>query len=64
MNWANDSVEFYIDPGNARGAAAMNNSTSAVQLVIDITEHHRPGMQHQVLSDEPGGIGEARRKAS
>src|SRR5207244_6785946 len=34
-NWANDCVEFYIDPGNARGSAPLNNSVSDVQLVID-----------------------------
>ncbi len=34
-NWANDCVEFYIDPGNARGSAPLNNSVSDTQLVID-----------------------------
>src|SRR5205085_910663 len=35
-NWANDCVEFYIDPGNAGGSTAINNSTSDIQLVIDV----------------------------
>ncbi|MDO8588626.1 MAG: carbohydrate-binding protein [Armatimonadota bacterium] len=35
MNWANDCVEFYIDPANDGGSAPMSNSTSDVQLVID-----------------------------
>jgi len=35
MNWANDCVEFYIDPGFARGATPLNNSSSDIQLVID-----------------------------
>jgi hypothetical protein len=35
MNWANDCVEFYLDPGNDRGSASLNNSSSDVQLVID-----------------------------
>jgi len=34
-NWANDCVEFYIDPGNDGGTGSINNSTSDVQLVID-----------------------------
>jgi hypothetical protein len=34
-NWANDSVEFYIDPGNNAGASKMSDSTSDIQLVID-----------------------------
>jgi hypothetical protein len=34
-NWANDCVEFYIDPVNAGGASPLSNSTSAIQLVID-----------------------------
>ncbi len=34
-NWANDCVEFYIDPSNDGGSTAMNNSTSDIQLVID-----------------------------
>lgn len=34
-NWANDCVEFYIDPSHAGGSTAINNSTSDVQLVID-----------------------------
>jgi hypothetical protein len=35
LNWANDCVEFYIDPGNARGATPLASSVSDVQLVID-----------------------------
>ena len=35
MNWANDCVEFYIDPGGDGGPAPLNNSTSDIQLVID-----------------------------
>ena len=36
-NWANDCVEFYIDPGNDGGASPMSgSSTSDVQLVIDV----------------------------
>ena len=35
MNWANDAVEFYIDPGADGGSSPMQNSTSDVQLVID-----------------------------
>ncbi len=35
MNWANDCVEFYIDPANSHSSVAMNNSSSNVQLVID-----------------------------
>ncbi|MDO8586135.1 MAG: DUF5010 C-terminal domain-containing protein, partial [Armatimonadota bacterium] len=34
-NWANDCIEFYIDPGNDDGSTAMSNSTSDIQLVID-----------------------------
>jgi hypothetical protein len=34
-NWANDCVEFYIDPGHDRGGTAMSSSTSDIQLVID-----------------------------
>ncbi len=34
-NWANDCVEFYIDPSNSGGSNPLNNSTSDVQLVID-----------------------------
>jgi hypothetical protein len=35
VNWANDCVEFYIDPSNDHGSSTMSNSTSDVQLVID-----------------------------
>jgi hypothetical protein len=35
MNWANDCVEIYLDPGRAGGASPIANSTTAVQLVID-----------------------------
>ncbi|MDO8586543.1 MAG: sugar-binding protein [Armatimonadota bacterium] len=35
MNWANDCVEFYIDPSHDHGASPMSNSTSDIQLVID-----------------------------
>ncbi len=35
MNWANDCVEFYIDPAHDGGASAMSNSTSDIQLVVD-----------------------------
>ena len=35
MNWANDAVEIYLDPGSDRGAAPMDASTSDVQIVID-----------------------------
>jgi len=35
MNWANDCVEFYIDPGHDGGATSLANSTSDIQLVID-----------------------------
>jgi hypothetical protein len=34
-NWANDNVEFYIDPSDNGGSTAMSNSTSDIQLVID-----------------------------
>ncbi|MHC4795251.1 MAG: sugar-binding protein [Planctomycetota bacterium] len=34
-NWANDCVEFYIDPGNDGGANPLSNSNSDIQLVID-----------------------------
>ncbi|MDO8682109.1 MAG: DUF4038 domain-containing protein [Armatimonadota bacterium] len=34
-NWANDCVEFYIDPSNNHGSASIINSTSDFQLVID-----------------------------
>jgi hypothetical protein len=37
MNWANDCVEFYIDPGGDGGPSPspMSGSTSDIQLVID-----------------------------
>ena len=35
MNWANDCVELYIDPGHDRGGAALEESASDVQLVVD-----------------------------
>ncbi len=35
MNWANDCVEIYLDPGADGGATPMNGSASDVQLVID-----------------------------
>ncbi len=35
LNWANDCVEFYIDPGHDGGATGLSNSTSDIQLVID-----------------------------
>jgi hypothetical protein len=35
MNWANDCVEFYIDPGDDGGFGPMSNSTSDIQLVVD-----------------------------
>jgi hypothetical protein len=35
MNWANDAVEIYIDPGADGGASPMGNSLSDIQLVID-----------------------------
>jgi hypothetical protein len=55
MNWANDCVEFYIDPAAARGSLAMNNSTSNVQLVIDANNQQNvyvctPAYSNQVLS--------------
>ncbi|MDO8682435.1 MAG: sugar-binding protein, partial [Armatimonadota bacterium] len=34
-NWANDCVEFYIDPSHNHGANPISNSTSDFQLVID-----------------------------
>ena len=34
-NWANDCVEFYVDPGDDGGPSAMSDSVSDVQLVID-----------------------------
>ncbi|MDO8589593.1 MAG: sugar-binding protein [Armatimonadota bacterium] len=34
-NWANDCVEFYIDPGHDHGSSPMSSSTSDIQLVID-----------------------------
>ncbi len=37
MNWANDCVEIYLDPGGDGGGAPMNGSSSDVQLVIDAT---------------------------
>ena len=36
MNWANDCVEIYIDPGADGGADRMQSSTSDIQLVIDV----------------------------
>jgi len=55
MNWANDCVEFYIDPANARGSAPINNSVSEVQLVIDANNQKNVYMcttaySNQVLS--------------
>ncbi len=38
MNWANDCVEIYLDPGNDRGSAPLSNSSSDVQLVIDAND--------------------------
>jgi hypothetical protein len=35
MNWANDCLEFYIDPSHDGGATSLDNSTSDIQLVID-----------------------------
>ena len=35
-NWANDSVEFYIDPSGNGGTSPLANSTSDIQLVIDV----------------------------
>lgn len=35
MNWANDCVEFYIDPSNDHGTAPLSASASDIQLVID-----------------------------
>ncbi len=37
-NWANDCIEFYIDPANDGGATPLSNSTSDVQLVIDAAD--------------------------
>jgi hypothetical protein len=34
-NWANDAVEFFLDPGPDGGAAAMRDSTSDAQVVVD-----------------------------
>ena len=34
-NWANDCIEFYIDPGHVHGTTAISNSTSHIQLDID-----------------------------
>jgi hypothetical protein len=55
MNWANDCVEFYIDPSAARGSIPINNSTSNVQLVIDANNQKNvyvctPAYSNQVLS--------------
>ena len=35
MNWSNDCVEIYLDPGNDRGSTPPSNSSSDVQIVID-----------------------------
>lgn len=35
MNWANDCVEFYVDPAHDHGSSAIGNSSSDIQLVID-----------------------------
>jgi hypothetical protein len=36
QNWANDCAEFYIDPARDGGGTALLDSTSDVQLVIDV----------------------------
>ena len=35
MNWANDSLEIYLDPSTDGGTARLESSASDVQLVID-----------------------------
>ena len=35
QTWANDCVEFYIDPANAASPDGISGSTSEIQLVID-----------------------------
>ncbi|MDO8587803.1 MAG: carbohydrate-binding protein [Armatimonadota bacterium] len=35
LNWANDCIEIYIDPGHDHGSTSINNSTSDMQLVFD-----------------------------
>ena len=54
-NWANDCVEFYIDPGHDHGSTSMSISTSDVQLVIDANNQKNvymttSGYASQVLS--------------
>lgn len=34
-NWANDSIEFSIDPGHVGGSTPVANSTSKARIVID-----------------------------
>ena len=55
MNWANDCVEFYIDPAYARGPTPLNNSSSNIQLVMDANNQKNvygctPAYASQVLS--------------
>lgn len=65
-NWANDCVEFYIDPGYDRGGTAMSASTSDIQLVIDARNQRNvygcvPAYKTQVLA---GVMSSVRRDAT
>lgn len=60
-NWANDCVEFYIDPGNTGGASPLSNSTSSVQLDIDAVNQKNvysttAGYAAQILSGVTSGV--------
>ena len=54
-NWANDCVEFYIDPSHNHGPNPISNSTSDIQLVIDANNQRNvycttSGYKTQVLN--------------
>jgi hypothetical protein len=58
MNWANDCIEFYVNPAHDAGASPLGGSeTSNFQLVIDVANqqnvyHATPSYAAQVL----GGV--------
>ncbi|MDO8589494.1 MAG: sugar-binding protein [Armatimonadota bacterium] len=60
-NWANDCVEFYMDPANSGGSTAISNSTSDIQLVIDANNQKNvymttSGYATQILNGVTSGV--------
>ncbi|MDO8589496.1 MAG: carbohydrate-binding protein [Armatimonadota bacterium] len=60
-NWANDCVEFYIDPSNDGGSTAISDSTSDIQLVIDANNQKNvymctSGYATQILNGVTSGV--------